>query len=99
MRKVTISDIREHNARAGFFFFKRDTMRFFRSRVVSAVYQKGLYFITEEQPPHNKPCYTVRKYDESTGNILTVGEHYAHRTIDAARQAIREYIREEQCQR
>lgn len=63
--------------RHGSYFFSRDSMRFFQSRIHDVVYG-GCVFVTSEK---QSPCYgrtyprlyTVR-YMDSTGNTHTIGE-------------------------
>lgn len=43
-----IDEIKRANASRGHFFFSPDTMRFFRSRILSGVYG-GRYFVTSER--------------------------------------------------
>jgi hypothetical protein len=78
---MTIDQIKSANRKAGCFFFSPDTMRFFRSRVGSTVYQGpgGVYFVTSEQfvPSRGRPAprlYTVRVFDPATGEVDTAGE-------------------------
>jgi hypothetical protein len=72
--------IRDANARAGFHFFSRDTMRFFASRIERPVYQGpgGIFFVTSEQQPTGRntgPEYhprrwQVRQFNPATGDIV-----------------------------
>jgi NADPH-dependent ferric siderophore reductase len=78
---MTIEQIKAANHRAGRFFFEPATMRFFRSRVGSTVYEGpgGVYFVTSEQfvPSSGRPhprLYTVRQFDPATGDVDSVGE-------------------------
>jgi len=72
MTKLTIADVKRHNKEAGQFFFSKDTMRFFQSRIESTLY-KNHCFITSEQCGETSPReYTVRHYNVETGRIETV---------------------------
>lgn len=66
-----MSEVRFLNAEAGFHFFDKSTMRFFKSRVESALSKRNL-FITSEQAQGCARRYTVRQYIPSTGDIKTV---------------------------
>ena len=76
-KKWTISDIRRTNAETGGYFFSKDTMRFFKSRVLPYVYQGlgGIYFVTADQmvsssgPELRK--FKVRKFNPETGDVRT----------------------------
>ena len=90
----TIADVRRANKAAGFFFFDRKAMRFFRSRVVSSLYA-GRFFVTAEEGPNaqNGPRYTVREAEPS-GHIKTHGLFQAHSFLEDAREAARNLARE-----
>lgn len=67
----TIEMIKQANDTAGFHFFSKDAMRFFRSRVAPGVVH-GRVFITSEQFDYESPrLYTVRamKDDGSTADL------------------------------
>lgn len=88
----TMAEIKAANKEAGFYFFERDTMRFFDSRVESKRPLRGRYFITSEQfhgsDGYSAPrAYTVREID-SNGNIDTVGEFQQFATYQDARSFI-----------
>lgn len=90
----TIEDIKAANERAGFFFFEPATLRFFRSRVHSDVYQGpgGVYFVTSEQfrasNGYTAPrLFTVRRFDPETGSADTEGEFQAYGTRGKAHRA------------
>lgn len=82
----TISDVRAANKAAGHHFFDRDTMRFFRSRVVSGLYA-GRYFITREIFGE-RPTFTVREVSPS-GKVES-----AHGTVLDDRRSTLEQARE-----
>lgn len=77
-------DLAQFNAESGKHFFDRDTMRFFKSRLLG-VYQRvdasgqlHILFITSEKKCFNDftRVYSLREMnrDGSVTNILTVGE-------------------------
>jgi len=73
----TISDIKQANRLAGSHFFDRDSMRFFRSRIVPKIYNGpgGIYFVTSEQySDETARLYTVRKFNPADADIDTVGD-------------------------
>lgn len=93
---MTITQIKEHNKKAGFYFFEPATMRFFRSKVESKPLiekEDKVFFITSEQfKPSNGPAelrmYTIREYNKATGDVTTVGEFNKYKTKqEAVRQA------------
>ena len=70
------------------YFFSKDTMAFFKSRVESKLYN-GTYFITSEQFEDEAREFTVRKWIDNA-DIETVGERHA--SLDDAKNAINELI-------
>ena len=83
----SISRIMGANAAAGWYFFSRDTLRFFRSRIGSVV---GIgagcsYFTTTEQyGEHNPRSASLRCFIWATGDINTVGAPGGWRTSGGA---------------
>ena len=102
----TAADIRAIADHAGSFFFSRDTMRFFKSRVLEGIYPVGdskavpgaeFYFITSEVYDDAPRHYTVRRAVLGTQrdgrpaiDIVTVRGYYA--TPSEARRAARELV-------
>ena len=76
---MTIEDIKAANAKAGWHYFEPGTMRFFKSRVLSQVFEGkgGIYFVTSEQfvgSEGAKPRrYTIRQFNPTTADISTFG--------------------------
>ena len=82
--------IRAHRARpTNNHFFDRDTMRCFRSRILTEVYHGpgGIYFVTSEKGPDEVRRYTVRRFDPETATINTPGGHGKYDTAKAAKAA------------
>ena len=86
----TMADVRAANQAAGYNWFSKDTMHWWKSRVESALYQ-GRYFITSEDEftldgRHPARVYSVREAMPD-GRIDTVKSHL--RSKEAARDLIR----------
>jgi hypothetical protein len=84
--KLTMSDVKIWNKRAGQHFFDRATMKFFESRIESTL-MKGNYFITSEKPPHNPRHYKVRQYNPNNHHIISISEELSY---DGAKQLIKD---------
>lgn len=72
---IISSQIVEENKRAGFKFFDPNTMRCFGSRVLEDVCDgpAGVYFVTsEKEPASGERWYKVRRFEPSTGRVVTV---------------------------
>jgi hypothetical protein len=91
----SISDVRTANAEAGQHFFDRSTMRFFASRVESALYA-GRYFITSEKTgfsDNGTRKFTVREA-HADGRVTTYGETFnKFMFIEDARDLCRELVK------
>lgn len=80
----TIEEIKAFNEEKGKYFFSKDTMKFFNSKVETSVYG-GVFFVTSERMELDRPKrYTVRQVEES-GNIKTIGSMQQYSTLASAR--------------
>lgn len=75
----SINDIeRLYDKKQGGYFFSKNTMRFFSSRVLSDFFvgKNKAYFVTSERKCFNdyNRAFTVREIDLNSGDINTVGE-------------------------
>ena len=70
--------------RKGSHFFEKDTMRFFKSRVIYDVFpsKNGVYFVTSEKKgfSDNTRVFNVRFIDINTGSIDTINGFGAYET-------------------
>lgn len=69
---MTIADVKQANRNAGYYFFSRDTMRFFGTRIESALYKNNT-FITSDYTGFEKTsrAYSVRVFDPVSGKVST----------------------------
>lgn len=86
---IYIEDVKHANEKAGKYWFSKDTLRFFKSRVAPVAYTtrdgKTAYFVSSEKFDHDTPrLYTVRMCDLTTGEIDTVGKFQAYKSQAAA---------------
>lgn len=94
----TVTEIKQANQDAGQHFFDRDTMRFFRSRILRDVIG-GRFFITSEQFVYSDGVpeprrYSVRMVDDR-GHIETVGDFQGYETAAQARAVARKMSAEQ----
>lgn len=90
----TMSDVRAANKANGNYFFSRDSMRFFKSKIESGLYN-GKYFITSEQFDYNSPrLYTVRSVNLDA-SINTIGDFQQYKTKSHARYFIQEQVKKD----
>ncbi len=77
---------------AGSYWFKPDTMRFFRCRVAQCAYSGDghtFYFVSSEKGPGMARAYTVRKVIRSPWDISDVGGFQAYKSRSGADYAAR----------
>ena len=90
-RFSSLREIEEANRRAGQHWFEKDTMRFFKSKVLGPVYG-GHYFVSSEKGPHGGRAYSVRKATRH-GKIETVGKFQQYTSAAQARRAIERLVK------
>jgi hypothetical protein len=89
---MTISEIRQANAAAGFRFFSTGAMKFFRSRVDRHVYEGpgGVFFVTSEQLEFHESQgprkWTVHQFRRD-GSIDRASEFQQYESLQQARAA------------
>jgi len=91
---MTISEIRAINREKGFYFFSRDTMEFFKSKVfpdVFSAYERS-YFITSEKACFDNPTrvYKVRVFNQVNGDVRSA-DRETYPTVGQARKAARQH--------
>ena len=93
---MTISEIRQANAAAGFHFFSDGAMKFFRSRVDTQVYEgpRGVFFVTSEQLDFHDSSgprlYTVHRA-RPDGSIEGASQFQEYGLLKQARAAARAF--------
>jgi hypothetical protein len=86
---LTINDVKRTNQEAGKYFFSKDTMNFFKSRIETDLY-KNTYFITSEQGPIDTSPrrFTIRKAVLGGRDIVTASEFQRYKTLESAKAAM-----------
>lgn len=96
-RLIYMNDVERANSRARRYFFSNDTMRFFKSKIVSEYAVRArkhgakAYFITSEKPPYGDREYRVREYNTKSHDIHTVGN--AHPSLPTAKRELCHLVR------
>ena len=89
---MTIDTIKSSNVAAGFHWFDKDTMRFFRTTVYPEVFEGpgGVFFVTRETNPQGITRYSLRTFQPETGDVSTaVNGFFAYSTKRQAMAAAR----------
>lgn len=84
----SMSDVREAQLCAGFHWFGRDALSFFKSQLATDTYSGG-FFVSSEKRDDEPRMYTVRRAMPN-GAVETIGDFQAHSTKRAAIVALRE---------
>lgn len=82
-----LEQVQEANRESGHHWFDPDTMKFFKSRIVSELV-KGTYFITSEKPPYGPRAYSIREVYNDEGHVKTHGETCQYATLGEVRAAL-----------
>ena len=92
MKTYTKTELKALNVEKGKYFFKPDTMRFFKSKLETTGRAIGgeIFFITSEVPPHGKREYSVRAMREETGTIKHLTIRFG--SLRAAKEKMRDLI-------
>lgn len=85
---ASVADVRTANKFAGLYFFSRETMKMFGSKIESALYAGTLFITSEETWGNEGRHYTVR-YTVPTGEVFTLEGASQLKTIDEARDIAR----------
>jgi hypothetical protein len=91
LKFYSIHGIMKANEDAGKYFFAKDTMRFFKSKVLPEIWEGRdyIFFVTSEQGPteQDKHRYSVRRFNKETADIRTEGTFQAYETPREAKKA------------
>lgn len=98
---TSMENIKYVNERAGYYFFSKDTLKFFNSKISEYIYANWkedcyqFYFVTSEKGPDDIDIrrYTVREFDSQTGKVNTVGEFQQYKTSAAAKRAAKALVK------
>ena len=88
----TLSEFIKFNHDKGLHWFEPNAMRFFGTRISHWDCISGL-FITSEQPPYSTRMYSVRQALWDTGQVVTLGEFMAYKSLRKAKTALKRYQR------
>lgn len=93
-----MADVKQANKNAGYYFFSKDTMRFFGTRIVSTLYKNNTFITTDYTGfERNNRAYSVRVFYPETGKVDTAkfpdGQSTFNKfnTIESAREFARSY--------
>ena len=88
----TLKEAADRNRAIGHHWFDADTMRFFKTRIVSFYPRTwGACMVTSEKGPDMVRAYSVRRVLD-TGEVDTVGPFQGYATAKAAQKAAQAYV-------
>lgn len=86
---MKLSTIRANNIASGKFWFDVGAMRFFKTKIYSAVYHDK-FFVTAETGPDQVTRFSIREAIDGGREIQTVGDFGAYKSLAEARHAAKE---------
>lgn len=89
---MTLAEAKAKYNETGGHFFDRDTMRFFSSRIESALYKNRCFITSEKNFDGTERYYTVRRFSEDFQRISTIGDFNRIRSIATAREIAKEVV-------
>ena len=90
MKNWTIKDIRDTMNETGSYWWSKDTMSFFGTKIIGGAFNGpgGVFLVSSEQKPSGRARrFTVRQYNPKTKRIQTVGDFCELDRVDALSQA------------
>jgi hypothetical protein len=91
----TIADVKAANKAIGHFWFSKDTMKFFDSKIETQLYA-GKYFISSERFSDTYPRYYKIREVKPDGSIETKElNETAYHSLTEAREALKILLKEE----
>lgn len=91
MARLTIADVKRINRQNGYHFFDADTMRFWGTSMVSELFPNNTFVTADDNYDRSKKLYTVRLFNEDTGDIKTVCGFQRFASLDEAVSAAKAY--------
>lgn len=92
---MTLEEFKRLNKENGLHWFDQGTLKFWASRIPH--WDTSGYFISREKSGFGDDrnfMYTIRKANFVTGNVTTVGEFLAYKTLHRAKSALNEILKE-----
>ena len=84
---MTISEVKSIVTANGGYFFNKDTMNFFGTKIETSVFKNGCFVTSEDNYDKTKRLYTVRRFNGKS--IDTIGDFQQYKTKESAREAAR----------
>jgi hypothetical protein len=91
MKKYTFTEMKEIQKEKNLHWFDKGAMRFFNTVLETQPNMVNIFITSEKQEDWHKRKYTLRWFNEETGNVETLGHFMEYTTIDAARAARRRF--------
>ena len=92
--KLTMADIRRNNKEAGYYFFDKDSMRFWDSRIETGLYKDNTFITSELDYVRKfdaKRMYTIRRAVDGGIKIETIGYFGQFETLEDAKIGRKNY--------
>lgn len=81
---MTVAEMTRINRRNGYHFFDKDTLEFWGTDFISPTDENGLFITRDDNSSRSQKLYTVRSFNEDTGETDTVSEFQQFTTLEQA---------------
>jgi hypothetical protein len=82
----TIMEIKENNKQNSRYFFNKQTMKFFNSKIESKLYADNTFITSERENLQTPRTYTIRIALDNGGEIGTIGKFQQFESLISARE-------------
>ena len=83
----SMSDVKYYNRQAGFYFFAKETIDFWGTKVETSLFKNNTFVTSENNFYETKRLFTVRRYNPTTAEIDTEYSFQEFETLQDARKA------------
>lgn len=88
----SLAEIKLQNSDAGYYFFSKGALSFFKCKVSSEVFEgiDGIFFVTSDAPSGSERRYTVRRFDSETCKVTTFSRFQEFATLNEAKKCAKD---------
>jgi hypothetical protein len=86
-----IEQMKRDSLAHGNFFFTRETMNFWGSKVVAGMFNNNTFVTSEDTFDRSQKLFTARQYDWEKHDVKTIGEFQQFKAIEDAVRFAKQY--------
>jgi len=85
LKNESIANVKELNAKRGDFFFSKDSIKFWNTKIHSTqTNRQGMFITSEDDFSREKKLFTIR-FSRKDGKIVTIGKFQKYNTLSEAK--------------